>query len=67
MITQARDIAGAIDAALTIVISSILMACKQIVSLVQRASISNFTGVQGAVNIQGWRSEEAQRCLQWGL
>ncbi|KAB2059772.1 hypothetical protein ES319_A11G330100v1 [Gossypium barbadense] len=29
------------------------MACKQIASLVQRASISNLTGVQGAVNVQG--------------
>ncbi|KAJ6425361.1 hypothetical protein OIU84_026014 [Salix udensis] len=44
---------GVIDAELTIVISSISMACKQIASLVQRASISNLTGVQGAVNIQG--------------
>ncbi|KAK4480997.1 hypothetical protein RD792_011865 [Penstemon davidsonii] len=44
---------GTIDAELTIVLSSISMACKQIASLVQRASISNLTGVQGAVNIQG--------------
>ncbi|XVF08218.1 hypothetical protein REPUB_Repub06bG0207400 [Reevesia pubescens] len=46
---------GVIDAELTIVISSISMACKQIASLVQRASnsISNLTGVQGAVNVQG--------------
>ncbi|KZV18538.1 fructose-1,6-bisphosphatase, chloroplastic-like [Dorcoceras hygrometricum] len=44
---------GAIDAELTIVLSSISMACKQIASLVQRASISNLTGVQGAVNVQG--------------
>lgn len=44
---------GVIDAELTIVMSSISMACKQIASLVQRASISNLTGVQGAVNIQG--------------
>ncbi|GFY93200.1 high cyclic electron flow 1 [Actinidia rufa] len=44
---------GDIDAELTIVMSSISMACKQIASLVQRASISNLTGVQGAVNIQG--------------
>lgn len=44
---------GVIDAELTIVLSSISLACKQIASLVQRASISNLTGVQGAVNIQG--------------
>ncbi|XP_011008013.1 PREDICTED: fructose-1,6-bisphosphatase, chloroplastic-like [Populus euphratica] len=48
-----QEQAGVIDAELTIVISSISMACKQIASLVQRASISNLTGVQGAVNIQG--------------
>lgn len=48
-----QEQAGAIDAELTIVLSSISMACKQIASLVQRASISNLTGVQGAVNIQG--------------
>ncbi|PKA63125.1 Laccase-7 [Apostasia shenzhenica] len=46
---QARNI----DAELTIVLSSISMACKQIASLVQRAGISNLTGVQGAVNVQG--------------
>ncbi|OVA15549.1 Fructose-1 [Macleaya cordata] len=48
-----QEKAGNIDAELTIVLSSISMACKQIASLVQRASISNLTGVQGAVNIQG--------------
>ncbi|XP_009607392.1 fructose-1,6-bisphosphatase, chloroplastic-like [Nicotiana tomentosiformis] len=48
-----QEQAGSIDAELTIVISSISMACKQIASLVQRAGISNLTGVQGAVNIQG--------------
>lgn len=48
-----QEQAGTIDAELTIVLSSISMACKQIASLVQRASISNLTGVQGAVNIQG--------------
>nr|ACJ85298.1 unknown [Medicago truncatula] len=44
---------GVIDAELTIVLNSISLACKQIASLVQRANISNLTGVQGAVNIQG--------------
>ncbi|ONI03598.1 hypothetical protein PRUPE_6G267900 [Prunus persica] len=44
---------GVIDAELTIVLSSISLACKQIASLVQRASVSNLTGIQGAVNIQG--------------
>lgn len=48
-----QEQAGVIDAELTIVLSSISMACKQIASLVQRASISNLTGVQGAINIQG--------------
>lgn len=48
-----QEKAGVIDAELTIVLSSISMACKQIASLVQRAGISNLTGVQGAVNVQG--------------
>lgn len=48
-----QEQAGNIDAELTIVLSSISMACKQIASLVQRAGISNLTGVQGAVNVQG--------------
>lgn len=48
-----QEQAGAIDAELTIVLSSISLACKQIASLVQRAGISNLTGVQGAVNVQG--------------
>ncbi|XP_059305462.1 fructose-1,6-bisphosphatase, chloroplastic [Lycium barbarum] len=48
-----QEQAGVIDAELTIVMSSISMACKQIASLVQRSGISNLTGVQGAVNIQG--------------
>lgn len=48
-----QEQAGVIDAELTIVLSSISMACKQIASLVQRASVSNLTGIQGAVNIQG--------------
>ncbi|WOL14966.1 hypothetical protein Cni_G23747 [Canna indica] len=48
-----QEQAGNIDAEMTIVLSSISMACKQIASLVQRAGISNLTGVQGAVNVQG--------------
>ncbi|CAN6471491.1 unnamed protein product [Victoria cruziana] len=48
-----QEQAGNIDAELTIVLSSISMACKQIASLVQRAGISNLTGIQGAVNVQG--------------
>ncbi|KAI3878661.1 hypothetical protein MKX03_028024 [Papaver bracteatum] len=48
-----QEKSGIIDAELTVVLSSISMACKQIASLVQRASISNLTGGQGAVNIQG--------------
>ncbi|KAG6530972.1 fructose-1,6-bisphosphatase, chloroplastic-like [Zingiber officinale] len=48
-----QEQAGTIDAEMTIVLASISMACKQIASLVQRASISNLTGIQGAVNVQG--------------
>ncbi|KAG1371769.1 fructose-1,6-bisphosphatase, chloroplastic [Cocos nucifera] len=48
-----QEQAGNIDSEMTIVLSSISMACKQIASLVQRANISNLTGVQGAVNVQG--------------
>lgn len=48
-----QEQSGVIDAELTIVLSSISTACKQIASLVQRAGISNLTGIQGAVNVQG--------------
>lgn len=48
-----KEQAGDIDGELTIVLSSIALACKQIASLVQRAGISNLTGLQGASNIQG--------------
>ncbi|KAG6541608.1 hypothetical protein Mapa_017001 [Marchantia paleacea] len=48
-----KEQAGVIDSELTIVLNSIAVACKQIASLVQRAGISNLTGVQGAVNVQG--------------
>lgn len=48
-----QEIEGAIDGELTIVLSSIALACKQIASLVQRAGISNLTGLQGVENIQG--------------
>lgn len=48
-----KEQAGVIDGELTIVLSSIALACKQIASLVQRAGISNLTGLQGAANIQG--------------
>ncbi|XP_055807130.1 fructose-1,6-bisphosphatase, chloroplastic-like [Solanum dulcamara] len=51
LLKQEQD--GVIDAELTIVLSSISMACKQIASLVQRAGISKLTGVYGAVNFQG--------------
>jgi len=44
---------GTIDGELAIVLSSISLACKQIASLVQRAGISNMTGLQGVENIQG--------------
>ncbi|KAA8516341.1 hypothetical protein F0562_016634 [Nyssa sinensis] len=48
-----QEQAGHIDAELTIVISSISLACKQIASLLQRSSIINLTGAHGTVNIQG--------------
>jgi fructose-1,6-bisphosphatase I len=48
-----KEQTGSIDGELTIVLSSIALACKQIASLVQRAGISNLTGLQGASNIQG--------------
>eukprot|EP01018_Ginkgo_biloba_P033352 Gb_22008 [translate_table: standard] len=48
-----QEQSGVIDSELTIVLSSISLACKQIASLVQRAGISNLTGVQGATNVQG--------------
>lgn len=48
-----QEQAGQIDAELTIVLSSISLACKQIASLLQRSSIINITGAQGTMNIQG--------------
>lgn len=51
LLKQEQD--GVIDNEMTIVLSSISTACKQIASLVQRAPISNLTGVQGATNVQG--------------
>ena len=45
-----------IDNELTVVLSSIATACKQISSLVQRAGISNMTGLAGETNVQVlWR------------
>lgn len=43
---------GTIDGELTTVIASIALACKQIASLVNRAGISNLTGVDGGQNVQ---------------
>lgn len=48
-----QEQAGVIDNEMTIVLSSISLACKQIASLVNRAGISNLTGAQGATNVQG--------------
>jgi len=48
-----QEQAGVIDNEMTIVLASISTACKQIAALVLRAPISNLTGVQGAVNVQG--------------
>jgi len=44
---------GHIDSELATVIASIAFACKQIASLVNRAGISNLTGVAGNTNVQG--------------
>lgn len=51
LLKQEQD--GQIDAELTIVLSSISLACKQIGSLLQRSSIINLTGAHGTINIQG--------------
>lgn len=48
-----QEEAGHIDAELTIVLSSISLACKQIASLLQRSTIINLTGAHGTINIQG--------------
>ncbi|KAG6433840.1 hypothetical protein SASPL_105458 [Salvia splendens] len=48
-----QEQAGHINAELTIVLSSISLACKQIASLLQRSSIFNLTGAHGTINIQG--------------
>jgi fructose-1,6-bisphosphatase I len=48
-----QEQAGNIDAELTVVLSSISLACKQIASLLQRSSIINLTGAHGTINIQG--------------
>ncbi|KAF5747595.1 Fructose-1 6-bisphosphatase [Tripterygium wilfordii] len=48
-----QEQAGSIDAELTIVLSSISLACKQIASLLQRSSIIQLTGGHGTINIQG--------------
>jgi fructose-1,6-bisphosphatase I len=46
---------GTIDGELATVIASVSLACKQIASLVNRAGISNLTGVAGAQNVQASR------------
>lgn len=48
-----EEMKGHIDQELGIVLSSISVACKQIASLVNRAGISNLTGLAGAENVQG--------------
>lgn len=50
--TPQEEAKGNLDSELAIVISSISLACKQIASLVNRAGISNLTGLAGAANIQ---------------
>jgi len=44
---------GRIDNELAVVLSSIAVACKQIASMVNRAGISNLTGLAGEQNISG--------------
>ena len=68
---------GTINNELAVVISSIALACKQIASLVNRAGISNLTGVAGAQNVQvqlvaWWMDKENEiilsstaACLLW--
>ncbi|GIL47688.1 hypothetical protein Vafri_4444, partial [Volvox africanus] len=48
-----EEMKGTIDGELATVISSVALACKQISSLVNRAGISNLTGVAGNQNVQG--------------
>jgi fructose-1,6-bisphosphatase I len=43
---------GTIDGELATVLASVSLACKQIASLVNRAGISNLTGVAGNQNVQ---------------
>lgn len=48
-----EEASGRIDNELATVISSIASACKQIASLVNRAGLSDLTGVAGVQNVQG--------------
>nr|GME18633.1 fructose-1,6-bisphosphatase, chloroplastic [Ipomoea batatas] len=57
-----QEQAGVIDAELTIVLSSISMACKQIASLVQRAGISNLTEDQKKLDVVS--NEVFSNCLR---
>ncbi|CAL5420240.1 unnamed protein product [Camellia sinensis] len=62
-----QEQAGHIDAELTIVLSSISLACKQIASLLQRSSIVNLTGTHGTVNIQGEHQKKLDVISNEGL
>jgi fructose-1,6-bisphosphatase I len=44
---------GNLDGELATVLSSVALACKQIASLVNRAGVSNLTGLAGQANVQG--------------
>ncbi|XP_051130330.1 fructose-1,6-bisphosphatase, chloroplastic-like [Andrographis paniculata] len=48
-----QEVAGHIDAELTIVLASISLACKQIAALLQRSNIVSLTGTHGTINVQG--------------
>lgn len=58
---------GTIDGELATVIASVSLACKQIASLVNRAGISNLTGVAGQANVQvrGSATLQAHDASMW--
>lgn len=57
-----EEMKGTIDGELATVISSVSLACKQIASLVNRAGVSNLTGLAGAANVQV-RSASIVKCM----
>lgn len=53
LLSLQEEQAGRIDNELAVVLSSVAVACKQIASMVNRAGISNLTGLQGDQNSSG--------------